>query len=1239
VSTGATGGGGSADGAERGQTEPAPRSLFDGRYRVVRTLGAGGMGRVLLVEDLLQGERLVALKRFVPDGGHDVAAFLREFRIHRQLAHPNIPRAYELGFASAEGAWAGAPREGLASEPRTASQREGFAGEPRAALLPYFTMEVASGVPLTSIAERFEGRIPLRVIAAIATGLLRALDHLHRQGWLHGDLKPANVLVDQGAPRAAGSHTGELVGGDGRSERIGVHLIDFGVALARGKAIGDEVTATAEYAAPEVLEGGVVDARSDLYAVGLLLFEMIENRRPWLESDIDQLWARRRDEGPPPLTATSCPPALASLVRRLLASDPAERPTTASMVLEELSRATGWSEVIEPPEAFVQRLLTVPLPWRGWLEALAVRVTDEPLPPGEPWAIIVRIPAGFFARRLLGPVLDEAAARRARIIPLRFEAREPDESERAWAPVREVLGQLEPRGRPVRAWEEAGAERPMVLVVEGLAANDPEGLQALGQALDLGGPERRGVRLVATLNAGSELSEPLVAMLGAPSGVSIVDLPGWDGASMRAWLHRALGRIGAPWEVEAGSEAPTDPAFALPSTPAGVIEALAAFEREGHLVRNGEGYAWREVGVSPRDRGALMPGRRVEPLDALIACIKGAVPEAAMPPYLGGWVAELPELIGSGVLRARGDGTIEVGDEPRRATLYGQLGSAQRRAVHRRLAQALEEVLAPPHRIAEEWLDSDAPLLAVPHLLAAAEARPGRGWLERAMGLVARARELVARHGEGQAEDLELWRYEVLILRTEVRVLIACGELDRLDALVRRIAELGAETGHRHTIQVALELRMALDLRRRDWDRLVDDAAGLVALGVPATTSASFLRPRLTPAELTRVEPAAGRGGEHRAVEEVSTVARARLHWARALRFRAEGLPTAALTELEAGLGVFSGLASSAPGGATAGRPTPRLGAARDDIEARIVLLEARAELCLEVGWGELAAEAIDQLADVARRTGRATSRIKAQLLACERWREEGRVDRALALARESANGLPRERTPELDAAVELELGGCRFELGDLDLAMDHARFARALADDEGAATTSARGSILMARVAVELGRREEAWRFASEAAARVGASDPVSVWARLVVLEVALGLRGFAAADEVLRAASEMGFRAQRRLEGAKASAAFSLAAEAALTRRQHGMALDLAGRGVDAAREGAKRLLPRALWVLGRALLVNGKRPGAEACLAEARSVLLSMGDGFDDAELRERWLAHPERRAILGVDARVR
>ncbi len=1140
--------------------DEAERPRWDMRYRLVRTLGAGGMGRVLLAEDDLSSGRVVALKRMVPESLELAPSFIDEFRVLRQLAHPNIPRAYELGFAREEGV-----------------------------VVPYFTMEVSPGVPLVELLLRYDGGLPLRAVMQIVTGLLRALDHVHRAGWLHADLKPANLLVHE------------------RSDGLFVHLIDFGVALPLGRTPGEDLVITPEYAAPELLEGAALGAATDLYAVGLLLFELIERRRPWGTSDVEALWRARTSEAPPQLTATSCPPALAALVRRLLAPDPAERPESAESLLAELGAATGWEAEIEPTEAFIQRLLTVPLPWRPWLEGLAARVTEDPLPHGEPWAVVIDVPMGFFARRLLGPVLDEASARRARIIPVRFEDLNDGSVDAL-----QVIGE--------RA---ADDQRLDVYVVENLDLASESAFDALARRFG------DKARLVATRR---DPERGLPARLKDP-GVLVTPLSRWDEPEIRGWLHRALGRTGGPWEAP-------EEALMLPQTPAALIEALAGLYRDGYLVRRGVGYVFRTTptlrGPRPEARAsALDVGRRPETLDALLACVKSPVPEAVMPTYLGVWSAELPELVASGVLVARGDGTVHVADEPRRATLYGRLPAARRHALHRRLAQALEEVFAPAHRVAEEWLDSDAPLLAVPHLLAAAEARPGRSWLPRAMALIQRARLLIAQHAE--REDLELWRYEALALKTQARVLLACGELDALEPLMTRLVELGSEVGHRHTIQSALEIRLAYDLRVKDWEALVRDASSLIALESPAV-SGVYARPgrRTSPPP----EPTTGRGA--RAGQPLPQ-SLARLHWARALRFRAEGSPTAALAELEAGIAALAPLAEAegevelrdAP--AAARRWGLGVGAG-DGVDVTLLLLEARAELCLDVQWLDLAAEATNALSALARRTGRPDARARARLLEVMRLRMDGRLDKALASAIDNAEALPRERTPTLDAMVELELGWCRFELSDFEAALDHARCAAALAEDEGSSALMARAAVLEATTAWYGGAEALAWRRAQEAV-RAGGSgaDSVAVNARLLVLELALAMRGFAGADEILREASEAGWRAHRRLERAREARAFRLAAEAALLRREPILALQHAERALMAARAGRSSesgpLVPRHLVTLGRARLANGARDAAEASFAEAREEVRAVAGVIEDAELRERWLAHPDQRGVLG------
>ncbi len=1160
--------------------------MWDNRYRILRSLGSGGMGMVLLVEDTLQPGRILALKRHLPEFARDIPAFLREFRIHRQLAHPNIPRAFELGFAWDAGVFC-----------------------------PYITMEVSPGVALNELVGRFERGLPIRAAVEMAVGLLRALDHLHRQGFIHADLKPANLLVSE------------------RDGAFHCDLIDFGVALPRGRSLGEEFTATPEYAAPELLEGGLVDPRTDLYAVGLILYELLEGRRPWLESDIDLLWNARSREGPPALTSPNCTPELAALVVRLLSPTPANRPASAAETLAELSRIVTWDHEIEPLEAFVSRLLTVPLPWRGWLERLAAEVTEEPLMPGAPYAAIIDIPAGFFARRLLGPVLDEAAARRARVVPVRLDADGPDGGTAALLDYLERLerlerldgldaGELREDGDKVDGFGrmEATRERALVLVVENLDAVNDASIAALQRAL------RPSARLVATRRTAGPLPDFLRADEGdgPRQGVLHVALATWTEDEVRAWLHRALGRIGAPWERG-------DNGLPEPLTPAGIIETLATLYRDGHIVRTGDGYAWRERRLPARTGAETDEGGRAsDGLDELLACIKTPVPERAIGAYLGGFVDSLGELVAKKMLVSRGDGTVEVGDEAKRATRYGRLAPSRRKALHRRLAQALEEAGATPHRISEEWLDSDAPLLAVPHLLAAAEARPGRFWLDRAQALVEHAKALVAQAGEGvnPGEDagasarrpsggvtgrlsgqalmrlppLELWRYQALILATEARLMLACGLLDPrvLDTRIGALAELGSEHGHKSTLRVALELQVALAYVRQEWDGVVSGAQGL-----------------------TDLDSAEGAGA-----------AQARLHWARAMKLRAMGLPTEAYAELERGLELAQGLPRRAVW--TPGSAFELVGVSQD---VTLLLHESLAALCVDAHWHDLAEAACRAFLAASARSEKGLARARATWLEAVRLRGIGALDRALSLAEETAHTLPRERTPSLDGLLELELGWIRLELGDFLQALDHARFSTALAQDDRHRALEARAAMLEATARFYLGDAARASVRAQEAVRIGGAgADSNAMDARLLVLELALATQGFAMSDAVMREAAELGRRAQRRSERARAARAFRLAAEAAILRREDVLGPEWAQRALSELERIPGRFLhrPRHLVTAGRAELMAGRRDAAERLFAAARAEVVELSLRIDDGITREHWLAHPDQRGILGLSA---
>jgi serine/threonine-protein kinase len=198
----------------------APGTLFAGRFRIVAPLGRGGMGEVYRADDLKLGQT-VALK-FLPDHlAHDparLAQFHNEVRVARTISHRNVCRTYDIGDADGR---------------------------------PFLSMEYVDGEDLSSLLHRI-GRFPQDKALEVARQICAGLAAAHERGVLHRDLKPANVMID----------------GDGH-----VRITDFGLAALAGSA--DNVRAgTPAYMAPEQLAGREVTPRSDIYALGLVLYEL-----------------------------------------------------------------------------------------------------------------------------------------------------------------------------------------------------------------------------------------------------------------------------------------------------------------------------------------------------------------------------------------------------------------------------------------------------------------------------------------------------------------------------------------------------------------------------------------------------------------------------------------------------------------------------------------------------------------------------------------------------------------------------------------------------------------------------------------------------------------------------------------------------------------------------------------------------------------------------------------------------
>ena len=261
----------------------APGAIIDGRYRIIGLLGKGGMGEVFRADDLRLGQP-VALK-FLPEAlardAARLAQFHNEVRTARQVSHPNICRVYDIG------------------------EIDGHL---------YLSMEYVDGEDLATSLRRI-GRFPEDRAIEIVRQLCAGLAAAHDRGVLHRDLKPANIMLD----------------GAGK-----VRLMDFGLAAA-GR-VEDIRAGTPAYMAPEQLEGREVTARSDIFALGLVMYELFTGRRAFTAKTVAELVAQQ-EAGTltmPTAVVAAIDPAVERAIIRCLDPDPQRRPASALAVSASL---------------------------------------------------------------------------------------------------------------------------------------------------------------------------------------------------------------------------------------------------------------------------------------------------------------------------------------------------------------------------------------------------------------------------------------------------------------------------------------------------------------------------------------------------------------------------------------------------------------------------------------------------------------------------------------------------------------------------------------------------------------------------------------------------------------------------------------------------------------------------------------------------------------------------------------
>ncbi|MFJ2626174.1 protein kinase [Streptomyces sp. NPDC087532] len=290
----------SQDGAHGAQGRYAGGSVAGGRYQLRDLLGEGGMASVYLAYDSAL-DRQVAIKTLHTELGREQSfreRFRREAQAVAKLQHTNIVSVFDTGEDELGGA-----------------------------LMPYIVMEYVEGQPLGSVLQadiQSYGAMPADKALKVTADVLAALDTSHEMGLVHRDIKPGNVMV---------------------TKRGVVKVMDFGIARAMQSGVTSMtqtgmVVGTPQYLSPEQALGRGVDARSDLYSVGIMLFQLLTGRIPFdADSPLAIAYAHVQEEPVAPSTINrSITPAMDALVARALRKNPNERFPSAAAMQDEIAR-------------------------------------------------------------------------------------------------------------------------------------------------------------------------------------------------------------------------------------------------------------------------------------------------------------------------------------------------------------------------------------------------------------------------------------------------------------------------------------------------------------------------------------------------------------------------------------------------------------------------------------------------------------------------------------------------------------------------------------------------------------------------------------------------------------------------------------------------------------------------------------------------------------------------------------
>jgi Nif-specific regulatory protein len=668
-----------------------PGTILNARYLIIRPLGEGATGSVCLVQDLAQGNREIALKLLRPDvlDAESAERFKNEFRSMTRLRHPNLAEVYDFGSTGEDG-------------------------------LHFLTMEYVEGNDLTAWKwPAIRGRVEELVVQS-----LRALDYIHARGLLHNDIKPQNILV--------------------RSP-FQVKLLDFGLAQRRADPGDPGLSGTIQYVAPERLKTGRSEVRSDLYALGVVLYELLAGVPPHGGEDVGSVVASilHGQPRPPREIHPDLPPHLESFVLSLLALDPEARPASAFAALELLNADAPARLSLDTPEthasyvssgAFIGRDAEL----ENLLDLAHAHVAGDTAGPSRPRVVLISGGSGVGKSRLLRELKHRLQLAGIRSLTGRYYEdggtplqpfveilrQLPHEPPALPDPLRRVLEQVLPRaGSPAIAPESAAG-----------ALSKPEVIAGLAAILDQLAGETRGVLFVEDLHwgdaAGAELLEHLLLRAIRSRWLVIGSLR--DEEARGKEIDRLLSRSGAFERLRVLPLAPLSleqtidllesmVPFAEPperlarlllersgGNPLYLEELMRGLAEEGTLRRRGD--AW--IAESPSLQAIRLPvslasavARRLSLLPSedrgvaeALAVFNRPVPTALLATALGIDAPEVLERVASldrlrlVVMQQGGGGEqlVDVAHSRIREAIYGELAEERRRALHGAVGAALE---------------------------------------------------------------------------------------------------------------------------------------------------------------------------------------------------------------------------------------------------------------------------------------------------------------------------------------------------------------------------------------------------------------------------------------------------------------------------------------------------------------------------------------------------------------------